>query len=803
MSIDLQTLDTLEFGALLQLIVRHAQTPLGHRRILALHPMIESNSIGRALDLTGECVAFHNSGERFGLSGIEDPESSLARLTIEGTSLEPKQVLGLERLVAVAMGLRELFRDPARRQNYPILAEVGSRIPDLRRLLSEIKGKVLPGGDIDDRASPELRAIRNEIQQSRQRIHRSLEGIMQRQSRAVQEELITFRNGRFVIPVRTDSRVSIPGVVHGLSSSGQTTYMEPLSVIDQNNELVRLQEQETAEIARILLAITDAFRAHIVDLQVITDVLGEFDLGQAKARLAIEAGCVRPQISSTRELRLIDGRHILLDHALRQTGDGAVPISFAFENNRRVMVISGPNAGGKTVVLKTVGLLSLMMQTGLHIPATEAVLPIFDRIIADIGDQQSISANLSTFTAHMRNIAEMANRVTPTALLLLDEVGTGTDPDEGAALAVAIVDHFRRAGATTLVSTHYNPLKMWASEAPGVLNASVEFDEKTLRPTYRLLPGIAGSSSGLEIARRMGMPEILLESARLRYDPGHARASEYLKTLKAQMDEQESLRAELAEERAAAAEQSLRLEAGFAARELERSKELAAALERAGREFQKQSELLIQGLGDRILAEKMRKTAQNRGAQLQRAGQAIVRKIQSEIGLPPEDGSPGSPPADPGLQLSEPIEGDKVWVKPIDQAGIVDSIQGELYSVAVGSLKFRARLEDLQLLEAAAARSAKQKPPMTASDLNLERPFVPELKVIGMTAEEALDRVDRFLDEALLAGAETVRIIHGHGKGILRRAISEFLKEHAQVEKFQLAPPNQGGGGATIAELKK
>jgi DNA mismatch repair protein MutS2 len=802
---DRHTFEMLELGALLELLVRHVQTPLGRNSVLSLTPTTERAIIERSLDFTSECVAFLDSGQQFGLSGVCDPEPSLARLQVEGAVLEAQQVLELEHLVSVGVSLRDLFRGAEEREHFPILAAVANQIPDLRRLLAEIRGKVLPDGQIDDNASPELRSIRHELQVSRTRIYRALEGVIGQQARAVQEEIITFRNGRFVIPVRTDSRVQVPGVVHGLSSSGQTTFVEPLSVIEKNNELVRLREQEGIEIARILLAITEAFRANRQAIRTIAETVSNIDLGQAKARLSLEFACVRPRISEGREILLREARHILLDQALRQSGNRAVPISLALDNAHQVMVISGPNAGGKTVVLKTVGLIALMAQMGLHVPANEAVLPVFVQVLADIGDQQSIAANLSTFTAHMRNIASMAGRVVAPALLLIDEVGTGTDPEEGAGLAVAIVDYFRRAGASTLATTHYNPLKMWASQTEGVLNASVEFDERTLRPTYRLIMGVAGASSGLEIARRMDVPDSILERAKSLVNPDHTLASEYLKRLKTVVDEQEDLRAALDAERVATARKLADLDAEFSRREASRSAEFQSALERATREFSLQSEQLIRSLKDRITAEKLKKVAQNRAAELRRSGRETKKKIEAEIGLgatrPAETEAHAGPPEDrPGV---EPAEGDRVWVRPLSQAGTVESIHEETYTVSVGSLKFRARREDLQFLQPSPSAVQSRPSVKPAPELTLDQPFLPEINLIGLTADEAVARVDKFLDDAFLAGAESVRIIHGYGKGILRRTVAELLTNHPQVDKFHPAPPDQGGGGATIVDLRK
>ena len=804
---DERTFATLDLGALKELLARHVQTPLGRKRVEALLPSSDRAAIAIALDLTSECADYLATGERFGLGGIEDPEPALALLQIEETSLDPLQILALERLVSVGSDLHQLFKDPERRQRYPRLAAEVSRIPDLRALIGKIHGKILPGGEIDDGASPELRSIRREISESRSRVHRTLEAIMRKDTRAVQEELVTFRNGRFVIPIRTDSRGQVPGVVHGLSSSGQTTFVEPLVVIDQNNELVRLHEQEEIEIARILFSITEQLRENLPGIRAVAQAVAALDFSQAKGRLSVQFRCVRPQLSQSRRLSLSEARHILLEHTLRSSGADVVPISMEMDDTRQVLVISGPNAGGKTIVLKTAGLIALMAQMGLHVPAREAVLPVFDQVFADIGDQQSIAANLSTFTAHVRNIAEMAQQVTPPALILLDEVGTGTDPDEGAALAESIVDFFRRAGATTIATTHYNPLKMWATHTDGVLNASVEFDEKTLRPTYRLIMGIAGASSGLEIARRMNLPASILDGAKSLVEPSQARASEYLKRLKELVLEQETLRAALEEERAATASEYARLDLLFAKREGERQAEFEQALGRALQHFGEESGRLLHGIQDRIEAARLKKAAESRAADLRRTAERLRKEAARPGGLGAHAGRPEPSPASEARMAmdGEIREGDRVRVTTLNKEGVVESVRDGIITVSVGSMRFRATRGELETAGGPGGLPAEiASPPRAgAPGPDLDQQFVPELNVIGMTADEATARVDKFLDEAFYAGTEAVRIIHGHGKGILRRAIATLLTGHPQVEKFQLAPPNQGGGGATLVDLKK
>jgi len=422
---DDRTLKTLEIEALVKLVAGHVQTPLGRRRALDLLPCADLERIDRDLDITSEAVRYFAAGGAFGLGDVTDPETELSQLHIEGTLLDPHQILTLQTLVSAGMGLRAEFGDQEVKAQYPHIAAIAASMPDLRRMIASIRGKILPSGEVDDNASPELRRIRRDLNERRTRIYRNLESLMRdRVESAIQEEIVTVRNGRFVIPVRTDSRGQVPGVMHGLSSSGQTTYVEPLTIIDQNNEMVRLREEEEIEINRILLSITEAFRSNLAGINQVVNAISEIDFAQAKARFASDFNCVRPGMTRTRDFTISEARHPLLEHTLRKSGGVVVPISLEMDHAHQTMVISGPNAGGKTVVVKTVGLISLMAQMGLHVPASVASLPVFDQVLADIGDQQSIAANLSTFTAHMRNIAEMASTIAPPSLILIDEVGT-------------------------------------------------------------------------------------------------------------------------------------------------------------------------------------------------------------------------------------------------------------------------------------------------------------------------------------------------------------------------------------------
>ena len=800
-----RTFRALELFDFIEMAALRTQTPPGRARMAQLRPSADSGAVRREIEITSECVAYQTMKGRFGLTGIEDMQNASARLHIEGDSLEPKQILAFERLLFVGKELKESILGAEPSEQFPRLRGKAADIPDARPILNAIRGKVLPGGEIDDNASPELRAIRKDIAERRYRINRTLEAILRTSPDAVQDEIITFRNGRFVIPIRTDSRGRVQGVMHGLSSSGQTTYVEPMQVIDQNNDLVRLHEQEEIEIANILSALTGVLRKNLGAVLGVLDAVADFDTVQARALIASEFQCAPPRIADNGEYILVDARHILLERELRKTGGRPVPISLELDAQRNALVISGPNAGGKTVALKTAGLVSLMAQMGFHVPARDAVLPVFGRIFADIGDQQSIAANLSTFTAHMRNIAEMASEqdtaADARAMILLDEVGAGTDPDEGAALAIAIIDAFRKTGAVILASTHYPRLKIWASEIDGVRSASVEFDESVLRPTYRLLLDIAGASSGIEIARRMNIPKEILDAARGLVNPDHAASREYLRRLKETLDEQSRLRAALEDERKATAEKYACLEREYEKREAARRTEFESALRRVVDEFHKESERAVAELKDRVDAARARRTAENLEAGLRRKS---VRLQRSAAASSAENADAVSRDAVsiPRKDTESVETGDVVLVRSLNREGVADSVQDDVCVVAFGALKYRAEWSDIEKIKdrkkTAVAPGARGAVSVSPDD----EEFASELNVIGLNVDEALDRVDRFLDQAYLAGGESVRIVHGHGKGILRGAIARFLERHPQTARFAAAPPEKGGSGATVVILK-
>jgi DNA mismatch repair protein MutS2 len=805
-----QAFGTLEYQQLLDLIKRNAQTEAGKRRVETLAPLTDALALRSEITSLAECVMLRNRGARWSFNEISDPAETIARLHVEGAPLDTLALLQMSRLCEQAMSARAAIFDE--RENAPALWRLVETLPrDLNSLVARITNKILPDGELDDRASPELARIRHEITTLRSRITRSLEGVMRRSAEAIQDELVTMRNDRFVIPVKADHRGRVAGVAHGYSSSGATAFVEPLETIDANNELQGLREAEAREIARILSGLTEELRAQLPAIEMAAAAVAELDFINAKALFHQRFNCVIPEIDpepatllSSGRLELIEARHPLLEENLRASDGEVVPVSFALDDEKNAMVISGANAGGKTVVLKTTGLLSLAALSGISVPAKSARVPFYASVLADIGDHQSLAANLSTFTSHVANISRMLDICEAPALVLLDEVGTGTDPEEGSALGVAVVDHFRRAcGAHVIATTHYSGLKMYAGNEDGVINASVEFDEKTLRPTYRLIVGLAGASSGLEIARRFGVPATIVDTAVHSVKDSSLQASEYLKRIKRESEEAEALRLALEDERAAVAEKFASLDKEAEKRERERQSTFDSLVQRTLADLEKRARELVTRIEEKTERVRTEREVQRKVGEIKRsvkiapAEPVVVEKpvLEESVVI---------------LPSREIVVGDTVRVLSFGSIGIVDQIKDGLAEIRVKSLRFREKLENLELVKQVAPpkESKLEKLRHFANvDLNVtstaEQKVQSELNVIGQTTDEAVDAVDKFLDEASLAHLSQVRIVHGHGTGALRRAIGGLLDGHPHVDRFRPAPPDQGGTGATLVELRQ
>src|SRR5437667_6439367 len=541
------SLDALEYYRLKELLGRYISTDAGRFALDELTPMVDEQKLESEHAITAEAMSYLRE-HRVPFNDIPLLGQALEKLTIAGTTLEIPEIEAIQSFLSRIEGLRIRWKEE--REKFPKLAQTGQRVPDLRDLGKHL-GRAIQNGEVDDKYSPELARIRRALSTARSRLTENLESIVRSPaySSQLQEQIVTVRNGRFVIPIRTDQKRSVEGIIHGSSSSGATVFMEPLAVLEMNNELVRLQDEESAEIFRILAELTDLIQASATQIEFARSLSAYIELVFAKARFGRDFNCARPAFSRGLLLSLIKARHPLLEDNLRRENAFISPVSLDMDSNRKILVISGPNAGGKTVVLKTVGLFALMAQSGLPVPAEEATLPVFDRVLADIGDQQSITNHLSTFSAHVLAIKSMIESATPRSLILMDEIGSSTEPGEGAALARAVLEQFRQIGALAIATTHYNGLKVYAETSPVVANAAMECNEITLEPTYRLIHGLAGASNGLKIAERLQMPSTVLKSAMGFLDATEADAAHYVEELRHRIADLETEKARVEKER--------------------------------------------------------------------------------------------------------------------------------------------------------------------------------------------------------------------------------------------------------------
>ncbi|MGQ0541024.1 MAG: endonuclease MutS2 [Blastocatellia bacterium] len=833
------SLETLEYSKLLELVSRHAQTPMGEERFATLRPKTSRKEIEKDLAAISETILLNEDKQvTWSFSGLQDPSDAVAILKIKNAALEPMLLLEISRVCNQALFARSSIQPE--KEFAPRVWQIVEGIPPtLLAAIEKINKKLLPSGEVDDSASPELAKIRREISSQRVRLTKSLETVMRNSGDAIQDEIVTVRNDRFVIPVKADFRGKVGGVAHGFSSSGQTVFVEPLEAIEANNELQNLKGKEEREVARILFALTEELRENLPAIETAVDAVAELDFIKAKVEFARKFNAVVPEISDSGTFELIDARHPLLEDNLRQQksvpravapGDFSVssvvrsknnsettentegtelkivPSSFTLTKNRAVMIISGANAGGKTVVLKTAGLLSLMAISGLPVPASSARIPFYRSILADIGDHQSLSANLSTFSSHMSNIADMMRECMQPSLVLLDEAGTGTDPEEGSALGVAIVDHFRRKGAQVIASTHYRGLKIYAANDPNVINASVEFDEKTLQPTYKLLLGLAGASSGIQIASRFGILPEVIENARENLDVSAQDAEAYLLKLQTETKLAEDLRIALEEEREAVAMKYAGLEVEAIKKEKIRQKQFENELAETVDAFERQSKAFIESIEDKALKNKLDKERLARKAELNRS---VMSKVQSPMS------KGGTKKSEPGAVatgfladgMAEVIAIGARVITSFGNIGTVEKMDKNVAEVLVGGMRLREKVADLHLAseDASKVQSPRSNAGKAQTTLDLGRETLnsrSELNLIGLTTAEAEYELDRFIDEAYLASLPRLRIIHGFGTGALKNYVHHFLKNHDLVERFAFASPDQGGNGATVAELK-
>ena len=815
----------LEFETLRDLLAGYASSSLGQRRIAELLPSLDRAWIETQQRLTTEIREYRGVGGRFEFAGLPEVQKLIEKSRIAGAALETSEIRDVVLVADRAAEWREIVRQPsaAMRSEWTAVAALSAGIQDFTAFLRSFRNKILPDGTLDDRASPELSRIRREIEKQKRQIQESLRGYLRKlaEGGTLQDELITIRGERFVIPVKVEQKRRVQGVVHGVSSSGQTVFVEPLETIEQNNELVRLLDEEQAEVHRVLLEMTRHIGENADAILAAADILAELELQFAKARFAEDYNCVavtlsgdeqesrgdgRPRPSEPGDARLVlhRARHPLLERNLKLKNAAIVPVTIELEGDRRQLVITGPNTGGKTVTLKTLGLLALMAQSGIPVPADRADMPVFDAILADIGDYQSIEQNLSTFSAHVTNIDFISRTATPNSLVLLDELGSATDPEEGAALAVAIAEHFRKLGCMIVISTHHTSLKVYGANTPGVINASVGFDETTLQPTYELQIGLPGASAGINIAQRLGLNPAIITSARSRLGSQTQDVARFLDRLHAELRDLEKERS-----RMQAREQELEREKSHLAAEGRKEqqakiREMENKLEALFRDFEYHARETVNAVQDRAAAQKLSKDAERRIAKMRREfrGQFDSTVVAHSTGA-----DRGDPNAQPSL-VKHVSEGDTVKLKSMGRAALVKKKVGENhFDVEIGSMKMRIAREDIaevlahasdSPVQAARARGISVSLQSETSALNMPT----EINVIGRTVDEATSEVEKFVDRAFLAGMPRVRIVHGSGMGILRKALRQYLQKHPHVESVTEPPSNEGGGGATVVELR-
>lgn len=795
----------LELDQILQQLAALCQYSVAAERALEIGPSGDPQQVRYLLDVTAEAVALSVQFPDLTIGGARDIRQHIQRAE-KGFRLQPADFLLVMDTLRAGRELRKLFqRLPDAHERYPHLSEFAESIDNFSPLETDLGRSIGPRGDVLDGASGELARIRKAVRVAHSRLHDRLQSFLSgRYASALQENIITMRDGRYVVPVRSDARGMIKGLVHDTSASGQTVYIEPFEVVELNNKWREEQAQEKREVDRILDELSGKIGDQREALERMVEAIAAIDLALAKARLADRMEATRPKVFPGRPgqrvrdddpghpshyVRLVQARHPLIDRK------AVVPIDLEIGEKFRVLLITGPNTGGKTVALKTVGLLTLMAQTGLFIPADEnSVVSVFPSVFVDIGDEQSIEQSLSTFSSHIRNIISMLEHVGSDSLVLLDEVGAGTDPQEGSALARAIISALLRKRAIVIATTHYSEVKAYAYATPGVENASVEFDLKSLRPTYRLMIGIPGRSNALSIAQRLGMPRSIVEEAGTLLDPGDEDAQQLIDDIRTRRDDitKELDRVRQTDEEA----KELRRKAARVLREAEEIKRLArqeaiaeveAELAEARdmvREIERQRHRTASvDLPDRRELTQVIKAAEETVRTAERRKQPQRRAVQ--------------------VETAQIRKGDRVRILAFGEEGEVLSLDGTEADIQMGSLKIRQPIAGLERI--GRAKESKQRSSASlAREMQATMQAVPlELDLRGKRVEEIGTMVESYLNDAYMMGMPFVRIIHGKGTGALRTVVRDLLRESPVVSKAEAAGSNEGGEGATVAHLRQ
>lgn len=782
-----RTLRVLEFTKIRDRLASKAMTDMGRERCEALVPSSNMTEIQRMQAETEEATVILQYVGASPLVPFSDVRASLT-LAEKGATLSPKALLEVAALMQSARAARKAL--DTERDNTPILKELAQRLSTLHNVEQDITNAIISEDEIADRASNELMDIRRHLRGANERIKEKLNQMIRSSAfqKYLQDPIVTMRNDRYCLPVKAEYRGSVPGLVHDQSSTGATLFIEPMAAVEMGNELKTWAAKEKQEIERILAALSAEIAPYADQLRETVETLAELDYIFAKGMLSREMNAVSPKLNQNGYINIIRGRHPLIDR------EKVVPSNLWMGKDFTSLIITGPNTGGKTVTLKTVGLLTLMAQAGLQVPADLGTeLAVFEQVFADIGDEQSIEQSLSTFSGHMTTIVSIMHEVTPDDLVLFDELGAGTDPTEGAALAQAILQRLLNIRVRTLATTHYSELKAFALSTKGVENASVEFDVETLRPTYRLSIGVPGKSNAFEISRRLGLPENLIDDAKKLLSSDSVRFEDVIAN--AEYHRQVAEREREIARQASAETVKLRDEAEKLRKQMEDQREntikkAKADARRIMEQTRRESESIIADL------KRMKKEQQNPDAQVN----AIRRRIENNV----DNLSEGLlQKVDTGLPPKEVRKGDTVEILTIGSQGTVlapANAKGEV-EVQAGILKLKVNISQLRLVK----QPDKPKPQPTSVHLKtgaMERTVRMECDVRGMALDEAIMTVDQYLDQAILAGMGEVSIIHGKGTGVLRSGIQQHLKYHMHVASCRLGVYGEGESGVTIVTLK-
>ncbi|PIU45388.1 MAG: endonuclease MutS2 [Ignavibacteriales bacterium CG07_land_8_20_14_0_80_59_12] len=781
----------LEFNLVLSRVARYALSGAAKERIDAVRPSTERAWIQQELDRVSEMKTLVESDDDLPIADVKDVRGALRQSTIENSILTPPELVDIAGALRASRLTNHYFQK--RTNRFPLLSVLARGLFIDRVLEHNIDAAISEGGTVKDSASRALASIRREISVRSDHLRRKLEAILKAVSSEgmTQEELITVRDGRMVIPVKAEHKHHVPGFVHTTSASGATVFIEPAETLEMNNDIRSLQFEEQREIERILRELTGQVRHVATGILTGTGILTDLDVLHAKAKYSIEILGSAPQLVEENAIRLRDARHplLLIKHGL----NGVVPLAFEIGSTVRTAVISGPNAGGKTVALKTVGLLVLMTQAGLHISAhPDSSVGVFEEVFVDLGDDQSVESDLSTFSSHMLNLKSFLARAKPGSLVLIDEIGAATDPAEGGAIAAAVLERLTALGALSIATTHHGFLKAFAATTEGFMNASMEFDQSTLQPTFRYCPGVPGSSYALEIAGRLDFPRDTLGKAR-------ELVGERANRLEVLLSETERKSQEL-EARLREVERNETRLRGLVTLYEKRQEELQRDVKKIRKEALAGAQEILKN-ANRTVEEAVRQIRDSQAgkAETQEARKSLrelKRSIETEIGS-----LVGAEKATPTCERGEEeiLPGSFVTLQGSSRIGEVVQLFADSREalVAFDALKVRVPVAKLHV--------SREEPPPGAfhSGSILEpRQLRNEIDVRGMLADEAVAAVDKFLDDAFLAGFHEILIIHGKGTGALRKRIAEYLPRHPRVASYRLGEWNEGGSGVTVAELK-